>query len=58
MDVEVNGSLARCLLYVDPVEGEGVPRTGYAEEINRGIEDAQLPTEYIEKTIRRFIAKC
>ncbi len=54
-DVEIHGSPVRCLVYVDPVEGEGVPRKGYAEEINRGIEDAQLPTEYIEKTIRRFI---
>lgn len=44
-----------CLVYIDPVEKEGSPRQEYIKRINAGLADADLPDEYVDRYIRRFI---
>lgn len=55
MMVESGGCDRECLVYVDPIEQEGKPKEEYTERINHGISDAKLPTEYVERYMRRFI---
>jgi gamma-glutamylcyclotransferase (GGCT)/AIG2-like uncharacterized protein YtfP len=55
LTVEVADSKLPCLVYVDPVEEEGVPREEYVERINRGISDSALPPEYVARYVRRFV---
>ena len=55
LSVEVNGSLINCLVYVDPIENEGLPKEEYIRRINMGIEDAELPSDYVRNSIRRFV---
>ena len=44
-----------CLVYVDPVEEEGRPKAEYIARINKGIRDAKLPLEYVERCIRKYV---
>lgn len=55
LHVEIHGAPARCLVYVDPIEEEGVPRKEYSDRINKGIKDAQLPADYVQNFIRKFV---
>lgn len=55
MNIENNGMLTNCLVYIDPIEDEGVPRNEYIDRINKGIEDAELPLDYVQNSIRRFV---
>jgi gamma-glutamylcyclotransferase (GGCT)/AIG2-like uncharacterized protein YtfP len=55
MMVESGGCDWECLVYVDPVEQEGEPKEEYIEKINKGISDARLPAQYVERYVRRFI---
>jgi len=47
IETECGGS--DCLVYVDPVQEEGVPREEYVERLRRGIRDAGLPEGYVER---------
>jgi gamma-glutamylcyclotransferase (GGCT)/AIG2-like uncharacterized protein YtfP len=53
--VEVEGTGYQCLVYVDPVTEEGAPKEEYIDRINRAVADAELPKEYVDRHIRRFI---
>jgi len=44
-----------CLVYVDPVIEEGTPKGEYIARINQGIQDAGLPTEYVERYLRPVV---
>ena len=44
-----------CLVYIDPVTTEGWPDLEYSAQINYGLRDANLPEDYVEQTIRRFV---
>jgi gamma-glutamylcyclotransferase len=55
LSVEVGDSSRDCLVYIDPIEDEGVPKAEYVERINMGIEDAELPPEYVRDSIRKFV---
>lgn len=55
LSVEVDGLPATCLVYIDPIEDEGLPGAKYIKAINIGIEDAELPPEYVRDSIRRFV---
>ena len=55
MMVEVDGQSQECLVYVDPVNGEGNPKEEYIERINKGISDSKLSQKYIDYYIRKFI---
>lgn len=45
----------KCLVYIDPVTSEGVPDAAYIARINYGLRDADLPDNYVERVIRRFV---
>lgn len=53
--VEGAGGVHLCLVYVDPVEEEGVPWPEYVGRLRRGIADARLPAGYVERYLRRFL---
>ncbi|HIJ88527.1 MAG TPA: gamma-glutamylcyclotransferase [Desulfuromonadales bacterium] len=53
--VEVEKTCYPCLVYVDPIEVEGRPKDEYIGRINRGVSDAELNPEYVERYIRKFI---
>ncbi|HHT9106877.1 MAG TPA: gamma-glutamylcyclotransferase family protein [Candidatus Wujingus californicus] len=55
ISVDVHSQSLKCLIYVDPVENECKPKQEYIERINKGILDAELPSEYIERYVRKFI---
>jgi gamma-glutamylcyclotransferase len=55
MIVEVDSQSRECLVYVDPVEKEGRPKQEYIDRINKGISDSKLPSEYIDRYLRKFI---
>ena len=55
LSVEIKGRPQDCLVYVDPTEGEGSPRAEYVDRINQGIADADLPADYVERYIRKFM---
>ena len=55
LSVEVDDTPATCVVYVDPIQDEGLPKPEYIRRINKGIQDAKLPPEYVRSSIRRFI---
>ena len=55
LSVEVGDSSPTCLVYVDPIEEEGLPKTEYVRRINMAIEDTRLPPEYVRNSIRKFM---
>jgi cation transport regulator ChaC len=55
LPVEVDGRSCDCLVYVDPVVEEGVPREEYVERLGKGIVDAELPAAYVEHYLRRYL---
>ncbi|HIJ95916.1 MAG TPA: gamma-glutamylcyclotransferase [Desulfuromonadales bacterium] len=55
LDVEMDSGTHKCLVYVDPVTTEGIPKEEYVHRINKGIVDAELPPEYIERSIRKYV---
>lgn len=53
--VDVNGQELYCLVYIDPVTEEGEPKEEYVARINRGIQDAGFPDEYVIRYLRPFV---
>jgi gamma-glutamylcyclotransferase (GGCT)/AIG2-like uncharacterized protein YtfP len=53
--VVLDGHNTPCLVYVDPVEEEGVAWPEYVERLNRGIADAALSSGFVARYMRRFI---
>lgn len=53
--VRRGGERVMALVYIDPVEAEGVPRLEYIGRINAALRDADLPAAYIAGVVRRFI---
>ena len=54
-NVTIEWTSYRCLVYIDPIPVEGQPREEYIKRINKGIKDAALPEEYVERHIRKSI---
>jgi len=55
LHLEVGGSYTNCLVYIDPIVDEGEPGGAYIIRINLGIEDAKLPSEYVQNSIRKYV---
>ncbi len=55
LKIEIEGEDKECLVYIDPVQKEGKPKKEYIGRINKGISDSKLPSEYIDRYIRKFI---
>lgn len=55
MNIDINGQIRECLVYVDPIIAEGTPKPEYVNRINHGILDSNLPLQYVKKYIRKFV---
>ena len=53
--VEINFVPSNCLVYIDPLTTDGFPKTEYIDRINRGIADVNLPSDYVERYIRKYL---
>jgi gamma-glutamylcyclotransferase (GGCT)/AIG2-like uncharacterized protein YtfP len=58
ISVAVEGRDLSCLVYIDPVTEEGNPKEEYITRINRAIEDAGFPDEYVTRYLRPFVRTC
>jgi cation transport regulator ChaC len=56
MDVKVDKTTYRCLVYIDPNVEEGIPTGEYINLINQAVEDAELSQEYVERYIRKYLS--
>ena len=57
MSVSTLSGAIDCLVYVATDKEIGQPQAEYIERINAGIKSANLPSDYIKKSIRPFIPK-
>ena len=55
VEVQQGGEVFSALVYVDPIQVEGVPQLEYIARINAALNDAQLPDDYVATVIRPFI---
>lgn len=55
LPVIMDGRSTPCLVYIDPVEEEGVAWPEYVGRINRGIADSAFSPDYVTRYLRRFI---
>ncbi len=55
LKIDIGGVFKECLVYIDPVQKEGKPKKEYIERINKGISDSKLPSEYVDRYIRKYI---
>ena len=52
LEILIDDRIENCLTYVDPVTEEGIPTSTYANTINEGLLDSNLPQEYVEKYLK------
>jgi gamma-glutamylcyclotransferase len=55
MSVKTQSGFIDCLVYIATNKEIGQPQAEYIERINAGIKSANLPSDYIKKSIRPFI---
>ena len=55
MSVKTQSGAIDCLVYVATDKEIGQPQAEYIERINAGIKSANLPSDYIQKSIRPFV---
>ena len=55
MSVSTPSGPIDCLVYVATDNENGQPQAEYIERINAGIKSANLPSDYIQKSIRPFV---
>ena len=55
LSIETSKGTIDCLVYIASDSTLGIPKEEYIERINLGIKSANLPDDYVQKTIRSFI---
>ena len=55
MSVKTQSGFIDCLVYIATDKEIGQPQAEYIERINAGIKSANLPSDYVQKSIRPFI---
>ena len=55
LSIETSKCTIDCLVYIASDSTPGIPKEEYIERINLGIKSANLPDDYVQKTIRSFI---
>ncbi len=55
IDIVTSSGLINCMVYVDPVQKPGKPKTEYVHRINQGVVSASLCPNYVRKYIRPFV---
>ena len=55
MSIKIQSGFIDCLVYIATDKDLGQPQAEYIERINAGIKSANLPSDYIQKSIRPFV---
>ena len=55
LSIETSSGPIDCLVYIASDNNLGSPQEEYIHRINSGIKSANLPAEYVQKSIRPFI---
>ena len=55
ISVETQNGQIIAFTYIDRIQDEGKPKDEYIKRINKGLEDANLSIQYINKYIKKFI---
>jgi gamma-glutamylcyclotransferase len=55
MSVKSPSGFIDCLVYIATDKDIGLPQAEYIERINAGIKSANLPSDYVQKSIRPFV---
>ena len=55
MSVKTQSGFIDCLVYIATDNENGQPQAEYIKRINAGIKCANLPSDYVQKSIRPFI---
>ena len=55
MSVKSQSGFIDCLVYIASDKEIGLPQAEYIERINAGIKSANLPSDYVQKSIRPFL---
>jgi gamma-glutamylcyclotransferase (GGCT)/AIG2-like uncharacterized protein YtfP len=55
LSIETSTGTIDCLVYIASDSTPGIPKEEYIKRINLGIKSANLPDDYVKKTIRSFI---
>ena len=55
MSVKTQSGFIDCLVYIATDKEIGQPQAEYIERINAGIRSANLPSDYVQKSIRPFV---
>ncbi len=55
MSVKTQSGAIDCLVYIATDNENGQPQAEYIERINAGIRSANLPSDYVQKSIRPFV---
>ena len=55
LNIETSHGPIDCLVYIASDNTEGKAQDEYIDRINSGIKSANLPSEYVKKSIRPFI---
>ena len=55
LSIETSKGTIDCLVYIASDSTPETPKEEYIERINLGIKSANLPDDYVQKTIRSFI---
>ena len=55
MSIKIQSGFIDCLVYIATDKDLGQPQAEYIKRINAGIRSANLPSDYIQKSIRPFV---
>ena len=55
MSIKIQSGFIDCLVYIATDNENGQPQAEYIKRINAGIKCANLPSDYVQKSIRPFI---
>ena len=55
MSIKIQSGFIDCLVYIATDKENGQPQAEYIKRINAGIKCANLPSDYIQKSIRPFV---
>jgi len=55
LSIDIEKTRYNCLVYIDPITEEGIPKEEYVDRIIKGIADADLYSEYVDRSIRKYL---
>jgi hypothetical protein len=55
LNIDIEKTHYNCLVYIDPIIEEGSPKEEYIHRIIKGVADADLYSEYVDRSIRKYM---